>query len=191
MSNPSETWAKRFGAVALVNALIAVLWLIVPLFVDPRISRTIAGGSVGTWGYLGFILFLTIGFGGFAGFAFLYYIVQAAGGRVMRVLAWLHLALMEAGTLGATALLGFAGYLGGITILEETAKGTAPQSIPGIVHQRIVFVIEPLPSVAIFAALAGLGVLLGIIAVFAAYRGKQPPAMGVASSTGASRSSDP
>jgi hypothetical protein len=172
MSTFPAVWAKRFGAVALVNALIAVLWLIVPLFVDARISRTIAGGSVGTWGYFGFILFVTIGFGGFAGFAFLYYIVQAAGGRVVSALAWLHLALMEVGTLGATALLGFAGYLGGITILEETAKGTAANQIPGIVHQRILFVIEPLPSVAIFAGIAGLGVLLGLIALFLAYRVK-------------------
>jgi hypothetical protein len=175
MSTFPATWAKRFGAVALVNALIAVLWLIVPLFVDSRISRTIAGGSVGTWGYLGFVLFVTIGFGGFAGFAFLYYIVQAVGGRVLGVLAWLHLALMEVGTLGATALLGFAGYLGGITILEETAKGTAANQIPGIVHQRILFVIEPVPSVAIFAALAGLGALLGIITLFVGYRRQHAP----------------
>jgi hypothetical protein len=173
MSVALDVWARRFGALALINALIAILWLIVPLFVDPRISRTVAGGSAGTWGYFGFLLFLTVGFAGFAGFAFLYHLVGAGGGQVKRPLAWAHLALMEVGTLGATALLGLAGYIGGITILEETARGTAASAIPGIVHGRIAFVVEPVPTVAIFAGLAGLGVLLGIIGLFAAYRVKR------------------
>jgi len=157
--------------MAVINALIAILWLIVPLFVDQRISRTIAGGSAGTWGYLGFLLFINIGFAGFAGFAILYYVLPL-GRAVKGSLAWLHLSLMEAGTLGATALLGAAGYIGGTTILEETAKGTAARDIPGIVHGRIApLVTEPLPWVGIFAALAGLGVLLGIVALFASSRG--------------------
>lgn len=166
----NEKWAKRFGTVALINTLIAVLWLIFPLFVDARISRTIAGGSAGTWGYFGFIMFLTIGFAGFAGFAFLYYVLPKAGSPVNNTLAWLHLVLMEIGTLVTTALLGFAGYIGGTTILEETAKGTAARDIPTIVHGKIAFVVEPVPTVGIFAAIAGLGVLLGITAIFMTYR---------------------
>lgn len=170
----SEIWAKRFGSVALVNALIGILWLVFPIFIDQRISRTIAGGSVGTWGYLGFLLFLIIGFAGFTGFAFLYYIIpRVTSGKINNLLSWLHMILMEVGTLGTTALLGIAGYIGGTTILEETAEGTAARDIPRIVHSKIAFVVEPIPTVVIFASLAALGVLLGVIALFLAYTTKQ------------------
>ena len=69
MSSSAEVWAKRFGAVALINALIAIVWLLFPIALDARIARMIAGGSVGTWGFLGFLLFLIVGVLGFAGFA--------------------------------------------------------------------------------------------------------------------------
>jgi|GEM_PF-5484573 len=174
MVSSPEIWAKRFGTVALVNTVIGILWLVFPIFVDTRIARTIAGGSVGTWGYLGFLLFGLVGFAGFTGFAFLYYIIpKLTGGTVNNGLAWLHLILMEVGTLGATALLGLAGYIGGTTILQETAKGTAAKDIPRIVHSNIAFVVEPIPTVAIFAGIAALGVLLGVIALFSAYRAKR------------------
>lgn len=170
----SLKWSRRFGFVALLNTLIAILWVIMPIFVDQRISRTIAGGSAGTWGYLGFLLFITIGFAGFAGFAFLYYIIpQASMKEPSNILSGLHLILMEIGTVGVSALLGLAGYIGGITILNETAKGTAAREIPGIVHGRIAFVVEPIPTVAIFAGLAGLGVLLGVVSLLLTYRVKK------------------
>lgn len=169
-----EIWSMRFGTVALVNALVAIVWLIFPVFVDTRISRTIAGGSVGTWGYLGFLLLITIGFGGFAGFAALYYIVPKGTGRPTKgILPWLHLTLMEVGTLGSTGLLGLAGYIGGTAILEETTKGTLAKDIPRIVHGKIAFVVEPIPTVAIFTGLAALGVLLGVITLFLAMRRAQ------------------
>lgn len=168
MSPSLESWPKRFAAVALVNALIAIVWLLFPLVVDTRIAQTIAGGSAGTWGFLGFLLFLIVGVLGFATFASLYYIIpKATGGSVNSVLAWLHLALMEIGTLVGTALLGYAGYIGGTTILDETAKGTPAKSIPPIVHAKISFVVQP---IGISALVASLGVLLGVIALFLAYR---------------------
>src|SRR5512136_581926 len=98
-SSSPEVWSKRFGAVALVNALIAIGWLLFPIVLDSRISRTIAGGSVGTWGFLGFLLFLIVGVLGFATFASLYYVIpKASGGTVNNILAWLHLVLLEVGT---------------------------------------------------------------------------------------------
>jgi putative flippase GtrA len=112
-SSSPEIWAKRFGAVGLVNALIAIGWLLLPIAVDTRITRTIAGGSVGTWGFLGFLLFLIVGVLGFAAFASLYYIIpKATGGTINSVLAWLHLALLEIGTVGGTLLLGMPATLG-------------------------------------------------------------------------------
>ena len=169
MGATPEVWAQRFGMIALVNALLAIAWLIFPLFIDSRISRTIAGGSAGTWGYVGYLLFLTIGFGGFTGFAALYYLIpKAKGGHINDPLAWVHLLLMEIGTLGATSLLGLAGYLGGITILDETSKGTPAKDIPALVHGEISFVIQPIPWIAIFAGLASLGVIVGVVALFIA-----------------------
>jgi heme/copper-type cytochrome/quinol oxidase subunit 1 len=168
ISSSPETWSKRFGAVALVNALIAIGWLLVPIAVDTRITRTIAGGSVGTWGFLGFLLFLIVGVLGFAAFASLYYIIpKTTGGTINNILAWLHLALLEIGTVGGTLLLGYAGYVGGTTMLDETAKGTAQKDIPGIVHVKISFVVQP---IGILALVAGLGVFLGVVALFMSYR---------------------
>ena len=166
----SSLWARRFGIVALINAVIAVTWLIFPLFIDTNIARTIAGGSAGTWGYVGFLLFAIVGFGGFAGFSSLYSLIPTSSmSRVKNTFAWLHLTLMEVGTLGATTLLGIAGYIGGVTILEETAKGTPYGEILGIVHSRIVFVIEPVPLIPIFAAIAAIGILLGVFVIFLSY----------------------
>jgi heme/copper-type cytochrome/quinol oxidase subunit 1 len=168
MSSSPETWSKRFGTVALVNALIAIVWLLFPIALDTRISRTIAGGSVGTWGFLGFLLFLIVGVLGFATFASLYYVIpKATGGTINNILAWLHLVLLEIGTVAGTALLGYAGYIGGTTMLDEIAKGTAEKDIPGIVHVKIGFVVQP---IGILALVAGLGVLLGVIALFLTYR---------------------
>jgi hypothetical protein len=168
MSSSAEVWSKRFGAVALINALIGIVWLLFPIIIDTRIAQTIAGGSAGTWGFLGFMLFITVGVLGFAAFASLYYIIpKATGGRVNNVLAWFHLALMEIGTVIGTALLGYAGYIGGTTILEETAKGTAARQIPGLVHQKIGFVVQP---IGIIALVTSVGVFLGVIALFLTYR---------------------
>jgi heme/copper-type cytochrome/quinol oxidase subunit 1 len=168
MSSTPEIWSKRFGAVALVNALIAIVWLLFPIALDNRIARTIAGGSVGTWGFLGFLLFLIVGVLGFATFASLYYVIpKATGGTVNNILAWLHLILLEVGTVVGTALLGYAGYVGGTTMLDELAKGTAEKDIPGIVHPKISFVVQP---IGILALIAALGVFLGVIALFLAYR---------------------
>ena len=167
-SSSPETWSKRFGTVALVNALIAIVWLLFPIALDARIARTIAGGSVGTWGFLGFLLFLIVGVLGFATFASLYYVIpKATGGTINNILAWLHLMLLEIGTVVGTGLLGYAGYIGGTTMLDEIAKGTAEKDIPGIVHVKIGFVVQP---IGILALVAGLGVLLGVIALFLTYR---------------------
>ena len=167
-SSSPEVWSKRFGLVALVNALIAIGWLLFPIVLDTRISRTIAGGSVGTWGFLGFLLFIIVGVVGFATFASLYYVIpKATGGKVNSILAWLHLAFQEIGAVIGTALLGYAGYVGGIITLNETAKGTAAKDIPGIVHVQISFVVQP---IGILALVASLGLLLGVIALLLAYR---------------------
>ena len=114
------------------------------------------------------MLFLIVGVLGFAAFASLYYIIpKTTGGKVNNVLAWLHLVLLEIGTVAGTALLGYAGYVGGIITLNETTKGTAAKDISGIVHAQINFVVQP---IGILALVASLGVLLGVIVLLLAYR---------------------
>lgn len=154
-------WTRRFATIAGINALIAVGWL-APLFVDPRISRTIAGGSVGTWGVLGFLLWIAVGVLGFAGFAVMHYITPEVTGETLSDnLAWANLALTEIGAVFATLLLGVAGYIGGTALLEGAG--------PGEVHERIAFVVEPVPLVAVFAIIAGLGVIAGVTNHLRAY----------------------
>lgn len=117
---------------------------------------------------MGFLLFLIVGVLGFATFASLYYVIpKATGGTINNILAWLHLVLLEIGTVAGTALLGYAGYIGGTTMLDEIAKGTAEKDLPGIVHVKIGFVVQP---IGILALVAGLGVLLGVIALFLTFR---------------------
>ena len=77
----SELWAKRFAAMTFVNTIIAMAWMIFPLFIDQRISRTIAGGSAGTWGYLGFLLFSIVGVLGFAVFSLFYWMIPKITGE--------------------------------------------------------------------------------------------------------------
>lgn len=117
---------------------------------------------------MGFLLFLIVGVLGFATFASLYYVIpKATGETVNSILAWLHLVLLEMGTVAGTGLLGYAGYIGGTTMLDEMAKGTAANDIPGIVHVKIGFVVQP---IGILALVASLGVLLGVVALFLTYR---------------------
>lgn len=166
MSTLPETWAKRFGAVALINALISLVWATFPLFVDQNISRYIAGGSVGTWGYLGFLALIVGGFAGMTSMAFLYYIIpKTTGGNINNILAWLNLALLEVGILGLSTLLGYAGYIGG-KLLYEKKPFTE-------IHEAIKWTVDPYPTVGIFLGIAGLGALLGIIALFLTFRGKK------------------
>lgn len=151
----TRTWTKRYAWIAGINALIAFGW-IVPLFLDTRISRTIAGGSVGTWGMLGFLLWITVGVLGFAALAAMTYVLgNTVPGKLNDAVNWVHVGLMEVGTLGATLLLGIAGYIGGTALLAGAS--------PGEVHQQIAFVVEPIPIVAILALLAAVGVVVGVL----------------------------
>lgn len=165
-----RTWARRFVVVAALNSLIAAGWL-VPLFVDPRISRAIAAGSVGTWGLVGFLLWIVVGCLGFVGFGTVHYLTPRIGGGPIRpALAWANLVLTEIGAFAATTLLGIAGYVGGTTLLELTSRGVPQAEATRQVHAAIAWIAEPVPWVAVFAALAGLGVLLGVVNHLMAFR---------------------
>lgn len=167
----SELWAKRFAAMTFVNTIIAMAWMIFPLFIDQRISRTIAGGSAGTWGYLGFLLFSIVGVLGFAVFSLFYWMIpKITGGKIRDVFAWAHLVLLEIGVIGSSALFGYAGYIGGTTILEGTAKGLPLANATALVHPKIAFTIEPIGA---FIGLAIIGILAGMVALFFAYRNKK------------------
>ncbi len=156
----AETWFKRFTYVFLFNALLAAVWTIPVLVPGLNISKTIAGGSAGTWGFVGYISFLVVGVGLMfvSGLAY-YEISKVTGGRPNDKLAWAHLILLEAGTLVATALLAVSGYQGGTMLL---AKKPIPE-----IHESIVVYVVP---ISITIGMALLGSLAGIVNMAMALR---------------------
>ena len=147
-------WFKRFSYVALANAAIAAVWSIPVLIPQLEISRQIAGGSAGTWGFAGYSLFLTIGFASMLSWGMLYYFLPAVLHKRIfsNKLAALHLILSEVGLIISTGLLSIAGYIGGTMILAE-------RGYPAI-HESLVVFIEP---IGYLAAVLIVGTLLGII----------------------------
>ncbi len=152
--NVGVKWFRRFSYVALANAAIAVVWSIPVLIPQLQISRQIAGGSVGTWGFVGYSLFLTIGFASMIAWGVFYYLIpKALNKRIFSSkLAALHLILSEIGLIGATGLLSLSGYIGGTMLLAEA-------SFPEI-HQAIGIYVAP---IGYFTIVLMAGIILGIV----------------------------
>lgn len=164
LPEPSTRWFKIFTAVAIANGFIALLWTIPVLFAgeyglpDYRISRTIAGGSIGTWGFLGYIVFLVVGVGMMFLSAAAYYLIPKATNRKVfnSKLALAHLVLLEAGTLGASVLLAWTGYVGGQLLLDNGPSAGTFTTI----HQNIVGFVAP---IMVFIFLGILGGFAGLV----------------------------
>lgn len=152
--NLGSKWFRRFSYVALANAAIAVVWSIPILIPQFQISRQIAGGSAGTWGFVGYSLFLTIGFASMMAWGVLYFIIpNVLNKRIFsNKLAALHLILSEVGLIFATGLLSIAGYLGGTMLLAE-------RSFPEI-HEALIVYVEP---IGYFTMVLMAGIILGIV----------------------------
>lgn len=151
--NVGLKWFKRFSYVALANAAIAVVWSIPVLIPQLQISRQIAGGSAGTWGFVGYSLFLTIGFASMMTWGVFYYLIpKALNKRIFsNKLAALHLVLSEVGLVFSAGLLSIAGYIGGTMQLAEAPY---PE-----IHEALVVYIEP---IGYFTIVLMAGIILGI-----------------------------
>ncbi len=152
--NLGTKWFKRFSYVALANASIAVVWSIPVLIPQLQISRQIAGGSAGTWGFVGYSLFLTLGFGSMIAWGVFYYLIpQALNKRIFsNKLAAVHLVLSEVGLIGATTLLSLSGYVGGTMLLAEASFQE--------IHEAIGVYVEP---IGYFTIVLMAGIILGIV----------------------------
>ena len=126
----------------------------IALLSELNVSRTIAGGSAGTWYVMGYLLLGIVGVVGiFLSGAAYYLFAQANAGNIFNTkLAWVHLVFMDVGAVATSLLLAWAGY-GAAAMLRDGVE-------QGLVHLYLVQFEEP---IAVFMVLAGLGALAGIV----------------------------
>lgn len=173
------SWTKRFMAAAIVQgAVVAGLTVFLVLgqaFFKPEVSRVMAAGGAGTWFTFGYVMYIIVGIMGVAVSALFYhYLENVLGKRIRRgakVLAWTHLILMNTGTVGATGLLMYAGYIGGASMLPPSVGGQGFNA--GQAHEVLAPFVEPIAA-AILVIVAG--VVAGGIGFLAAYRSRSPGA---------------
>lgn len=168
------TWTKRFMAAAVVQgAVVAGLTIFLVLgqvsLIKPEVSRVMAAGGAGTWFTFGYVMYIIVGVMGVAVSSLFYHYLENVLGRLIHrsanALAWAHLVLMNVGTVAATGLLMYAGYLGGASMLPADVGGRGFNA--GQAHEILVSFVEPI-SVAILVIVAG--VVAGGIGFLATYR---------------------
>ena len=158
-------WTRRFITAAIVQGAIIVGLTVFIIFgeisiLEPGVSRVIAAGGAGTWFALGYVLYIVVGVIGVAVSALFYLYIE----RVLkkqykdhngaRVVAWIHLILMNIGTTVAMGLLMLAGYRGGAAMLPTSVGGLGLGA--GQAHEILAPFVEPI-------AIAILVLILGII----------------------------
>jgi len=156
-------WTGRFIWASVIEGLFGVIWtlFITNPFVSVSASRVLAEGGAGSWLFTGYSLFLTVGVAAVAVTAMFYHYIESVQGKpyrgVTNYLAWGHIILMNVGVMGATFLMMWAGYAGGVASLPTTVGGGGLN--PGQVHEQILHV-YPEP-IFYFVLIAVLGVLMG------------------------------
>jgi heme/copper-type cytochrome/quinol oxidase subunit 1 len=154
-----DEWVMRFFRVASMNGIVTVIWTLLILWPDLNMSKIIAGGWPGTWLFIGYVMWIIVGCVGMVLCGTVRYMVPKATGKTFSsTLTGLHLILTEVGAVGSTWLLGLAGFIGGKLI-------TIDQQPVSVAHLNIVSYALP---VEIFAGVATLGVLIGIIDILLA-----------------------
>jgi hypothetical protein len=166
-------WTKRFMAAAIVQGAVVVgltVFLVLgQVAFKPEISRVMAAGGAGTWFTFGYLMYIIVGVMGVAVSALFYhYLENVLGKRIGRganALAWVHLILMNVGTVAAMSLLMYAGYAGGASMLPTDVGGRGFND--GQAHEILVTFVEPI-SAAILLIVAG--VVAGGVGFLATYR---------------------
>jgi len=155
-------WSGRFMTAAIFQGAIAcglTIFLVVgqASFIKPEVSRVMAAGGAGTWFTFGYIIFILVAVIGVAVSALFYYYLENALRQRIRgkaaALAWIHLVLMNLGTLAATSLLMYAGYAGGASMLPESVGGKGFDA--GQAHNIMAPFVEPI-SAAILVIMVGI-----------------------------------
>jgi hypothetical protein len=160
----TSRWADRFILASMLQGTIAVgltaYLLHRGIFGHPAASRIVAAGGVGNWLIVGYFGYMVLGLLATAIMAMIYRHIEVDIGRPytgwINGLGWAHLVLMNVGVTGATWLMMQAGYRGGAAMLPPNLGGQG--LTPGQLHAMLKA--YP-PYIAIFMAMALLGVLLG------------------------------
>jgi hypothetical protein len=162
-------WFGRFLWLTIVNGAFAAGWtiFIVWPWLDPPPSTILVAGSAGSWLLIGYLLFLILGVVAMAVTPIFYFFLESLQGKVYSgfrsVLAAAHLVLWETGVVGATFLMMYAGYRGGVGLLASSEGGGGLD--PSQVHAQILqYYIDPIFAFVLIAVagavLGGLGYLL-------------------------------
>ena len=171
-------WTRRFIGAAIIQGGIIVGLTVFLVFsqisvLKPEVSRVIAAGGAGTWFTFGYILYIVVGVIGVAVSALFYYYLERVRGInysrsiIAKIMAWIHLLLMNIGTAAAMGLLMYVGYVGGAATLPKTVGGGGLNAAQA--HEIIGPFVEPI-SAAILVLIAG--VLAGGIGFLLTYRKK-------------------
>jgi hypothetical protein len=129
-----------------------------PFDLSTNIQRIIAEGGPGTWFLLAYIVFIVGGVLGFFILSVIHGIYEVRGVRVNAVVTWIYLVLIYVGITVSSLLLGVAGYIGGS---HYVMFHTSPETIHQILSPYI-------PFIRLFAVLAIIGILMGVISVIEA-----------------------
>lgn len=129
-----NSWTKRFIVAAIIQGAIIVGLTAFIVMGDglgvnvPQVSRVIAGGGAGTWFAFGYVMYVVVGVIGVAVSALFYHYLEQNmqryyRGKLSRVLAWIHLILMNVGSSIAMGMMMYVGYVGGGSMLSESVGG--------------------------------------------------------------------
>jgi heme/copper-type cytochrome/quinol oxidase subunit 1 len=157
-------WTRRFITAAIVQGAIIVGLTVFIIFgeisiLEPGVSRVIAAGGAGTWFALGYVLYIVIGVIGVAVSALFYLYIervlkkQYKDHKGARVVAWIHLILMNIGATIAMGMLMLAGYRGGAAMLPTSVGGLGLDA--GQTHEILAPFIEPI-AIAILVLIFGI-----------------------------------
>jgi len=165
-------WTGRFIWASVVQGLLAVVWTL--FIIDPYVAfspaRVIAGGEAGTWFFVGYVMYILVGVLAVAVTAMFYFYIESVRGKAYRgltsYLALAHIVLMNVGASGATYLLMYGGYLGGVAQAPASSGGGGLSA--GQIHVQILGAL--VTPIGYFVAIAVLGVLAGGIGYLIAVR---------------------
>jgi hypothetical protein len=136
----------------------------------PEVSRVIAAGGVGSWFTMGYIMYLVIGVIGVATSAIFYLYFERAvekpniKNKVIDILSWIHLLLMNIGTTIGMSMMMYVGYVGGSSMLPVSVGGKGLDA--GQTHHILAPFVEP---IGIAILLIAFGVIAGGIGFLLRY----------------------
>lgn len=163
MRKNGSKWSNRFVWAAIIQGLIATL-LTIPIvdpYVNPPVSKVIAGGSAGTWFLVGYTMFIVVGVIAVGLTALFYYHFEVSLNKpykgISNAFAWVHLVLMNVGAATATLMLMYAGYYGERALMPTSQGGLGMAALQ--VHETIM--VNFVSPVGYALIVTGIGVLAG------------------------------